>query len=411
MLGRAIQAVVLVSVSVWLLQCTPVAALTQAPSASPPTLTPTPTNRTPTCFFPTRPPTPSVSFEVHPGTPEVGDVVQVTLVINQGYNGPPSPIFADLHLASSTTLEMTAVAAGTGTVSVGFVYEVVDEICDVEPFYIYELWNGGGSIEITVLPRDTPTPTPLPTSTECSPSAPDSCPVGKQCICCCGTYVCMPPYLPCCALPCSDETPLPTPTPTPMCHPIVGLTDCQADSDCVVVNQSDCCPCSSGGHQAAINGRKQDELSQQLEVCCAAAGVCLPVYQCEEFGAICRNGTCALVNTGGTPTPTPTLPTNTCNGDCDGDGAVTVNEIIVLVNIALGTATEAACPNFSGCGDLLDVTCIIRIIGFALNGCPGTTPTASVEGACMYVVLGACADASSDLISRNTSSAERDTRP
>jgi len=196
-----------------------------------------------------------------------------------------------------------------------------------------------------------------------------------------------------------------------MCHPIVGLTDCQADSDCVVVNQSDCCPCSSGGHQAAINGRKQDELSQQLEVCCAAAGVCLPVYQCEEFGAICRNGTCALVNTGGTPTPTPTLPTNTCNGDCDGDGAVTVNEIIVLVNIALGTATEAACPNFSGCGDLLDVTCIIRIIGFALNGCPGTTPTASVEGACMYVVLGACADASSDLISRNTSSAERDTRP
>ncbi len=65
----------------------------------------------------------------------------------------------------------------------------------------------------------TPSPTPIPTAHECTPSGAD-CPVGTQCYCCCGTWVCMPPYLPCCALPCSEPTELPTPTPTPSCHEI-----------------------------------------------------------------------------------------------------------------------------------------------------------------------------------------------
>ena len=40
-----------------------------------------------------------------------------------------------------------------------------------------------------------------------------------------------------------------------------------------------------------------------------------------------------------------------CTGDCDGDGAVTVDELLVGVNIALGNAPVSACPSFDSNGD------------------------------------------------------------
>jgi hypothetical protein len=60
-----------------------------------------------------------------------------------------------------------------------------------------------------------------------------------------------------------------------------------------------------------------------------------------------------------------------CPGDCGGDGAVTVNEIITLVNIALGSAPPAACPNGIPSGASVDITLIIKAVGFALGSCPG----------------------------------------
>src|SRR5262245_49066649 len=58
-----------------------------------------------------------------------------------------------------------------------------------------------------------------------------------------------------------------------------------------------------------------------------------------------------------------------CLGDCNGDGAVTVNEIIVMVNIALGvtpccTSCAAADPNNTGA---VIVTQIISAVNSALN--------------------------------------------
>jgi hypothetical protein len=279
------------------------------------------------------------------------------------------------------------------------------------------------------------TPTPIPPLTQCDPAA-DDCPVGSQCLCCCGTWVCMPPYLPCCALPCAEPTQVPMPTPTPTCHSIAGLTDCQTDSDCVVVGQSDCCPCQMGGHQAAINRSKRDEFSQQIEVCCAAAGVCPDVYQCEnDPGAVCLGGTCTLVHTTrtptpnptpnecnpllnncasgttcgcccgawecldgteicceiacavptppttATPTPTPTPQVGTCVGDCDGDGSVTTDEIIRMVGFALNgelTVNDLlGCPGVDqGCSgpDGVTVDCITVTVRDALYGC-GIKPT------------------------------------
>ena len=225
-------------------------------------------------------------------------------------------------------------------------------------------------------------------------------------------------------------------TPTPGCAPIAGLTDCKADDDCVVVDQTDCCPCSMGGQQAAINRDKQDELSVQVAVCCAAAGVCLDVYLCEDnLAARCQSGKCGLENVIATPTPTPIPTLNECNpsspecpagtecycccgafrclppgvpccaiacvfptpspaatatptppagecvGDCNGDRTVNIDELILGVNIALGNADVSACISLQ-CDQSVEgvfVNCLLIAVSNALHGCPrpNQIPTAT----------------------------------
>ncbi len=82
-----------------------------------------------------------------------------------------------------------------------------------------------------------------------------------------------------------------------------------------------------------------------------------------------------------TPTPTPTTAAASCIGDCDGSHTVTVNEIITLVNIALGDAQAAACANGISSGDPVDITLIVQAINNALNGCPaGPVVSAMLSG-------------------------------
>jgi predicted outer membrane repeat protein len=76
------------------------------------------------------------------------------------------------------------------------------------------------------------------------------------------------------------------------------------------------------------------------------------------------------------PTPTPTPSASTCVGDCDGSGDVTVNEIITLVTMALGSQTQlSACPHGipADITDVaqIDVTLIIQAVTNALTGCGG----------------------------------------
>jgi hypothetical protein len=73
-----------------------------------------------------------------------------------------------------------------------------------------------------------------------------------------------------------------------------------------------------------------------------------------------------------TPTAAPTTPTEeSCVGDCSGDGAVTIDELITLVTIGLG-APLADCPAGDRNGDG-DVTIeeLVTAVGNALNGCTG----------------------------------------
>ena len=57
-------------------------------------------------------------------------------------------------------------------------------------------------------------------------------------------------------------------------------------------------------------------------------------------------------------------------GDCDGDGTVSVAELITGVNIALGSAPITACPPFDTDGDgRVSVAELIRAVNVALSGC------------------------------------------
>lgn len=300
------------------------------------TVTPTPT---PCETFP--PPTLTFGFSAEPAHPVVGDQVQLSFSVS-GRGGLPAytlsgatPVFqGDTSTVTSNqlgtvTYHLTAVQAGTATLTLSVNYET---------------WIGCVGQPIYMFVNDS--------------SQPFSVEV-------------------------AERTSTPTPTPSVTCEPIAGLTDCQEDSDCVVVEQIGCCPCSAGGQQAAINQSKQAELSLQLEVCCAAAGVCLDVYLCEDNpAALCQSGTCALVNGAVTPTATPTP--GACVGDCDAGGTVTIDEIIRMVVIALnGEPANAAlsCPGvdqWCNTGVLgVTIDCIIVAVNNALYGCSMATPTST----------------------------------
>jgi CSLREA domain-containing protein len=65
------------------------------------------------------------------------------------------------------------------------------------------------------------------------------------------------------------------------------------------------------------------------------------------------------------------IPSETCTGDCDGTGSVTVDEIITLVNIALGNAAVSDCDVGDANDDgQITVDEILTAVNVALNGCP-----------------------------------------
>jgi len=82
----------------------------------------------------------------------------------------------------------------------------------------------------------------------------------------------------------------------------------------------------------------------------------------------------AMMVAGLGPRPAAALP---CVGDCDGNGAMGVSELITGVNIALGTEPLSACPAFDNGTGKVSVDALISAVNNALNGCP---PTPTVTG-------------------------------
>jgi len=70
-----------------------------------------------------------------------------------------------------------------------------------------------------------------------------------------------------------------------------------------------------------------------------------------------------------TPTPSPT-PTPKCVGDCGNDNTVTIDDVVVMINVALGDALISTCEagdkNRNG---VITVDEIIMAVNNALTGC------------------------------------------
>jgi hypothetical protein len=60
-----------------------------------------------------------------------------------------------------------------------------------------------------------------------------------------------------------------------------------------------------------------------------------------------------------------------CVGACDGTRTVAVNDIIILINIALGNAEASSCPYGIPAGGQVDIALILQAVNSALNGCGG----------------------------------------
>lgn len=76
-----------------------------------------------------------------------------------------------------------------------------------------------------------------------------------------------------------------------------------------------------------------------------------------------------------TPSPTLTPTPQPCAGDCDGSGEVTVDEILTLVNVALGNTPLEACANADTDGSgAIEVTEILAAVNHALLGCQPNIP-------------------------------------
>jgi len=81
------------------------------------------------------------------------------------------------------------------------------------------------------------------------------------------------------------------------------------------------------------------------------------------------DSTVSVLLNNGAPGPTPT-PGTGCVGDCDGNGSVTVDEIVTMVNIALGLADVSSCEAGDPSGDgNVTVDEILTAVNNALNGC------------------------------------------
>jgi hypothetical protein len=79
----------------------------------------------------------------------------------------------------------------------------------------------------------------------------------------------------------------------------------------------------------------------------------------------------ASATTTPTGSPTATGTSFACAGDCDEDKKVAINELIVGVNIALGSAGLNDCPSFDTSGNTkVDINELVKAVNNALNSCP-----------------------------------------
>jgi hypothetical protein len=72
-----------------------------------------------------------------------------------------------------------------------------------------------------------------------------------------------------------------------------------------------------------------------------------------------------------TPVLTPTIALDACYGDCNDDGFVTVNELVLGVNVALRISPLAECPSLDRTDEgEVSIDEVVLAVSLALGGCP-----------------------------------------
>lgn len=111
-------------------------------------------------------------------------------------------------------------------------------------------------------------------------------------------------------------------------------------------------------------------------------GPCVSCPSCgpPACGAPCLLGTCETVSGSCscvpyTPAPVTPTPPSGCVGDCTNGHAVTVAQLITLVDIALGTRDRSVCAQGIPAFVPVNVTLIVQAVNNAMRGCPSAAPT------------------------------------
>ena len=94
----------------------------------------------------------------------------------------------------------------------------------------------------------------------------------------------------------------------------------------------------------------------------------------------------------------PAAVSAVCTGDCNGDAAVTVDDLLTMVNVALDNTTVDHCSAGDANGDhAITIDEILTAVNYALTSCPVGTPASLVTG---DYALNVAADARSFTLSR-----------
>lgn len=247
-------------------------------------------------------------------------------------------------------------------------------------------------------------PTPTPTATVAPGATPTRLPIGSVCAVPgqCQTSLCIDGY--CCNEACAAARYCNISGSAGSCSPrrFVG-EPCQQGSDCITLT------CGAGGMCAVAVTPSPTPIRAPLgsacaapadctsghctdDVCCQEA-VCAVGERCDVSGTLgdcrpqlapgsecardtdCRDGGPCAVEPGSErrvcAAPVATPAPGGCFGDCSGDGQVTVNEILVLIEIALGARALTGCPSGDIDGDgQISVDELLTAVSLALVGCP-----------------------------------------
>jgi len=97
-----------------------------------------------------------------------------------------------------------------------------------------------------------------------------------------------------------------------------------------------------------------------------------PTDPCNANGSESKFGSVGLDNDGNGLYDLDDPACQVCVGNCHGSGTVTVDDIITMVNIALGNADISACSAGEADSDRqITLDEILKAVNNALNGCPG----------------------------------------